>query len=196
MVSDALMTAEELLAYPVPHKRTELVQGRLVVREPAGFQHGRVAARLLVAVATHVHATKTGEVLTAETGFTLARGPDTVRAPDVAFVSHATLAAHEAAGRSLRGFAELAPDLVVEVLSPDDRPGEVAAKVADWLLAGTRMVWVVDPERRRARMYGADGSERAAHENGALDGGEALPGLQVPLIDVLGQEDVFGPERT
>jgi Uma2 family endonuclease len=185
MVSDALMTAEELLAYPVPHKRTELVNGRLVVREPAGFEHGRVAARLLVAVATHVHATKTGEVLTAETGFTLHRRPDTVRAPDVAFVSHATLAAHEAAGRTLRGFAELAPDLVVEVLSPDDRPGEVRDKVADWLRAGTRLVWVVDPETRTARMHLPDGIERAIPEDGALEGGEVLPGLLVPLGDVL-----------
>jgi Uma2 family endonuclease len=103
----------------------------------------------------------------------------------VAFVSHATLAAHEAAGRSLRGFAELAPDLVVEVLSPDDRPGEVRDKVADWLRAGTRLVWVVDPETRSARAYGPDGSACAIPEDGALDGGAVLPGLLIPLGDVL-----------
>ncbi|HMH82731.1 MAG TPA: Uma2 family endonuclease, partial [Gemmatimonadales bacterium] len=79
------------------------------------------------------------------------------------------------------GFARLAPDLVVEVLSPDDRPGEVLAKVADWLSAGTRLVWVVDPARRRARVYRADGSDSSVEADGALDGGDVLPGFTCKL---------------
>lgn len=79
----------------------------------------------------------------------------------------------------------MAPDLVVEVLSPDDRPGKVLAKVADWLSAGTRLVWVVDPERRLARVYRHDGSETLVSTDGALDGEAVLPGFSCPLVSIL-----------
>lgn len=170
------MTAEELLRLNLPDKRTELVRGVLVVREPAGYQHGQVAAELLVAIANHVTANRLGRVFAAETGFTLARNPDTVRAPDVAFISTARLP-----DPAPRGFAELAPDLAVEVLSPDDRPGEVLAKVGNWLTAGARLVWVVDPVRVLARVYRADGSESILGETDALRGEDVLPGFEYPL---------------
>jgi Uma2 family endonuclease len=83
------------------------------------------------------------------------------------------------------GFAQLAPDLVVEVLSPDDRPGEVLAKVADWLRAGSQLVWVVDPVRHTARVYRADGGESLLAEADALDGEGVLPGLTIRLAAVL-----------
>ena len=170
------MTAEELLRLALPNKRTELVRGVLVVREPAGYQHGDVAMRLAAAIFTHVQARGLGRVFAAETGFTLARKPDTVRAPDVAFISTARLP-----DPPPRGFAELAPDLAVEVLSPDDRPGEVLAKVADWLNAGARLVWVVDPVRVLARVYRADGSESMLDETDALQGEDVLPGFAYQL---------------
>jgi len=170
------MTAEELLRLNLPNKRTELVRGVLIVREPAGYHHGDVAARLLVAIANHAFANDLGRVFAAETGFTLARKPDTVRAPDIAFISTARLP-----DPPPRGFAELAPDLAVEVLSPDDRPGEVLAKVADWLNAGSRLVWVVDPIRVIARVYRADGSESILGDTDALRGEEVLPGFEYEL---------------
>jgi len=170
------MTAEELLRLNLPNKRTELVRGVLVVREPAGYQHGDVAMRLAAAIYTHVEAHGLGRVFAAETGFTLARNPDTVRAPDVAFISTARLP-----DPPPRGFAELAPDLAVEVLSPDDRPGAVLAKVADWLNAGARLVWVVDPLRVIARVYRADGSESMLDETDALQGEDVLPGFAYQL---------------
>ena len=170
------MTAEELLRLNLPNKRTELVHGVLVVREPAGYQHGDVAMRLAAAIFTHVEAHGLGRVFAAETGFTLARNPDTVRAPDVAFISTARLPEPPP-----RGFAELAPDLAVEVLSPDDRPGEVLAKVGNWLTAGARLVWVVDPVRVLARAYRADGSESMLDEMDALRGEDVLPGFEYPL---------------
>ena len=173
------MTAEELLRLNLPNKRTELVRGVLVVREPAGYQHGDVAAVLLVAIANHVNANGLGRVFAAETGFTLMRNPDTVRAPDVAFLSTARLP-HPPP----RGFAELAPDLAVEVLSPDDRPGEVLAKVGDWLNAGVRAVWVVDPIRVVARVYRADGSESILGETDALRGDDVLPGFEFALSGI------------
>ena len=170
------MTAEELLRLNLPNKRTELVRGVLVVREPAGYQHGDVAMRLAAAIYAHVEAHGLGRVFAAETGFTLERNPDTVRAPDVAFISTARLP-----DPAPRGFAELAPDLAVEVLSPDDRPGEVLAKVGNWLTAGARLVWVVDPVRVLARLYRADGSESTLSETDVLRGEDVLPGFEYPL---------------
>lgn len=173
MSAPALLTAEELLRLNLPRKRTELVRGVLQVREPAGYQHGAVAMRLGAAIHRHVELHGLGRVFAAETGFTIARHPDTVRAPDVAFISRDRLPEP-----APRGFAELAPDLAVEVLSPDDRPGEVLEKVADWLNAGTRLVWVVDPIRHIGRVYRADGSETIVEPSAVLQGEDVLPGFE------------------
>jgi Uma2 family endonuclease len=182
VTAPASLTAEELLHLNLPNKRTELVRGVLVVREPAGYQHGDIAARLLLAIGGYVQAHALGRVFAAETGFTLFRKPDTVRAPDVAFISTARLP-----DPPPRGFAELAPDLAVEVLSPDDRAGEVLEKVADWLKAGARLVWVVDPIRRVARVYRADGSESLLNERDTLAGEDVVSGFALAL------EGVFSP---
>ncbi len=176
MSPTAAMTAEELLHLNLPNKRTELVRGTLVVREPAAYRHGDVAMRLTAAIGNFVYAQDLGRVFAAETGFTLARNPDTVRAPDVAFISRERLP-----DPAPRGFAEMAPDLVVEVLSPDDRPGEVLAKVADWLNAGVRLVWVVDPLHAKGRVYRADGSEELLAASDALEGEDVLVGFSAPL---------------
>jgi Uma2 family endonuclease len=180
MAAPAPLTAEQLLGIQPRHKRVELVRGVMVVREPAGYRHGRVAAAMAGRLLAHVAATRAGHVLSAETGFQIGHDPDTVRAPDVAFV-----AAGRAPDPEPAGFARLAPDLVIEVLSPGDRPGEVLTKVADWLEAGTRLVWVVDPERRLGRVYRADGSERTATLGEALDGEDVVPGFSCPLSEVL-----------
>jgi Uma2 family endonuclease len=176
MSSSATLTAEELLRLRIPGKCTELVRGVLAVREPAGFRHGEVAARLARHIMAHVDARDAGSVVAAETGFKLASDPDTVRAPDIAFVSSEQLP-----DPPPTGYAEIAPVLVVEVLSPDDRPGAVLAKVADWLTAGSRLVWVIDPEQRQARVYRADGSESLIAPDGELDGEDVLPGFSCAL---------------
>jgi Uma2 family endonuclease len=158
----------------------ELIRGVLVVREPAGWRHGLVAMNLGVEIGVHARRTGAGRVFAAETGFQLASDPDTVRAPDVAFVTRERVPVTETTG-----YAAAAPDLAVEVLSPGDRPGEVLAKVAEWLSAGARLVWVVDPERRLARVYRHDGSESIATADGALDGEDVLPGFTCPLAAIL-----------
>ena len=175
-----LMTAEELLQTNLPNKRTELVRGRLIVREPTGYNHGRVTMNLTVRLGAHVERTACGQLVAAETGFTLFRAPDTVRAPDIGFVRRERLP-----DPATTGFAEMAPDLVVEVLSPDDRPGETLAKVGDWLEAGARLAWVIDPQRRLARIYRADGTESVLAESDALDGEDVLPGFNCPLGAIL-----------
>jgi Uma2 family endonuclease len=174
------LTAEELLHLNLPNKRTELVRGRLMVREPAGYRHGSVTVHITRLIANFVDEHHLGEVFAAETGFTLARNPDTVRAADVAFISNERLLDPPPIG-----FAEMAPDLIVEVLSPDDRPGAVLAKVADWLTAGSQLGWVIDPGKRRARIYRADGSELHVDADGTLDGESVLPGFSVALGTIL-----------
>lgn len=175
-----LMTAEDLLANPVPNKCTELVAGHILVREPPGYRHGAVAAQLLVTIAVHVKAHGLGRVLAAETGFTLFRNPDTVRAPDVAFIRTERVPVSPP-----RGYAEFAPDLAVEVLSPSDRAGRVLAKVGDWIDAGAQLVWIVDPERRVARVYRADGTQAFLSADDALDGENVLPGFSARLSDMI-----------
>jgi Uma2 family endonuclease len=173
------MTADELLRLSLADQRTELVRGVLVVREPAGYLHGRIAVRLARAIGNFVDTHGLGDVLAAETGFKLESNPDTVRAPDVAFV-HRDRVPHPAT----RGFAALAPDLAVEVLSPTDRPGEVLSRVASWLSAGSRLVWVVDPDRRQARVYRADGSASLLTDQDSLDGEDVLSGFSCALATV------------
>lgn len=175
-----LVTAEELLYMHLPEKRVELVRGRLIAREPAGFQHGIVAARLAARLSTYVDERGLGAVVAAETGFKLFSKPDTVRAPDAAFISRGRMP-----DAGTRGFPSLAPDLVLEVLSPDDRAGEVLSKVGDWLNAGAQLVWVIDPIRRQARVYRADGSQAQIADHEALNGENVLPGFTCALAEVL-----------
>lgn len=174
------MTADELLHTSIPNARTELVRGVLIVREPAGYRHGRVATALAVRLAAHIETTGAGAVLVGETGFHLASDPDTVRAPDVSFISQGRLPEPQ-----MQGFPALAPDLVVEVLSPNDRAGETLAKVGDWLEGGALLVWVIDPGRRIARVYRADGTESVVVESDALTGEDVLPGFTCALADLL-----------
>jgi Uma2 family endonuclease len=176
----ALMTADDLLHAHIPDKRAELVRGVLIVHEPAGSMHGLVAMNLGVELSVFAKRTGVGKVFAAETGFKLASDPDTVRAPDVAFITGERLPPAETTG-----YPALSPDLVVEVLSPGDRPGEVLAKVADWLNAGTRLVWIVDPLRRLARVYRQDGSVAFVTTNEALDGEDVVPGFSCRLASIL-----------
>ena len=120
-----------------------------------------------------------GAVFAQDTGFKIAADPDTVRGADVAFVRSEQL--HRV---RRQGFAELAPDLVAEVLSPDDRPGELLAKIAEWLGAGTRLAWVIDPQGNEARVYRADGSVSVVPQEKALDGETVVPGFNCALEEV------------
>jgi Uma2 family endonuclease len=185
------MTAEQLLSYEVPGKRVELLRGALVVREPASFRHGDLTSRLNAALRAHLTrerqangwATARGRLATADPGFTLARNPDTVRAPDIAYVSR-----DRHPDPMPDGFPEFAPDLAVEVRSPSDRPGHLIAKVGDWFDAGTRLVWVVDPPRQQVVVYRADGSVAVLAATDNLDGEDVLPGFAWPLAELFADD--------
>jgi len=171
-----LRTADELLEWYEPGKRAELVRGQLIVSEPPGARHGSVANRLAFLITKHADAHDLGRVYAAETGFWIEDAPDTVRAPDVAFVSKARLPNGDP-----DGYARFVPDLVVEVLSPSDRAGKVGEKVRDWLAAGVRLVWVVDPRKQSVRVYREDGSETMITGDQTLDAEPVLPGFRCGL---------------
>ena len=177
---EALMTAEDLLRLPSAEKTVELVRGRLLVREPPGTWHGRISANLAWHLESFIRPRSLGAVFGQDTGFRIGSDPDTVRGPDMAFLSAQHL--HHV---TARGFAEVAPEIVAEVLSPDDRPGEVPGKVADWLAAGVKLVWVIDPLRNQARVYRPDGSLSLIEETGALDGEDVLPGFTCTLKEIV-----------
>jgi Uma2 family endonuclease len=180
MVESGLKTAEDLLRFKEPGKTAELVRGLLIVREPPGTEHGGIAATVLLRLGSYVERHRLGRVFAQDTGFQIAQDPDTVRAPDVAFVARERLAEIPS-----RGYAPIAPDLVVEILWPGDRPGEVLEKVGDWLNAGARLAWILDPARRAARVYRADGSASVLGPQDALDGEEVVPGFSLSLAELL-----------
>jgi Uma2 family endonuclease len=176
----ATVSAEELLKLPRGEgKRYELIEGQLRVMCASGFEHGRVtmaAGRLL---SNHVYTTGSGVTLGAETGFILARGPDTMRAPDAAFVSQARA---DAVGPSPGFWPGGAPDLAIEVVSPEDSRPYVRAKALNWLETGATAVLVLYPRTCSATVYRAGGNVQSYTE-GTLDLSDAVPDWQVAVAD-------------
>lgn len=142
--AEPLLTADELLALPDDGCHYELVQGRLIAMSPSFSKPAIVGGNILAEIRAFVKQHRPGICGGADWGFLLATEPDTVRAPDCVFV----WAARVPATGVPDGFWPGAPDLAVAVLSPSKRPGELLAKVEDYLAAGTRLVWLVDPDAR------------------------------------------------
>ena len=175
-----VVTAEELIRLPDDNCRYALVGGELQRMNPAGFEHGAVIVNLTIPLGQHVKAHRLGVVCGAETGFVLARNPDTVLAPDIAFVRRDRV---PATGRPTF-FWEGAPDLAVEVTSPGDSRPEVARKVEAWLSAGTLVVWVVDPKRASVAIHEPGCAVRRLGESDTLDGAPLLPGFSLPVREI------------
>lgn len=176
------VTAEELLRKPDDGFRYELVRGELRKMAPAGSEHGYVALKLGRLLGNHVESNKLGRVYAAETGFRISSNPDTVRAPDAAFVSRERV---EKAGR-VEGYWPGAPDLATEVVSPNDTHTEVTEKALAWLDAGSRMVLVVDPLQRTVTVYRSLDDIRVFTGDATIDGGDVVPGWRLPVKDVFG----------
>jgi Uma2 family endonuclease len=179
-VTHESVTAEDLLRMPDDGLRRELVRGEVRTMAPAGSVHGRIAMNLGWSLAHHVRTNGLGVVYAAETGFKLSSNPDTVRAPDVAFVSRERV---DEVGE-VEGYWPAAPDLAVEVVSPNDAYSEVEEKVVDWLRAGTRMVVVVEPRSRTISVRTSLAEARVLSEGDVLDGGDAVPGWSLPVAEI------------
>jgi Uma2 family endonuclease len=173
------VTAQELHQLPTGSRYT-LIKGELRTVPPAGGEHGSIAMHMGASLYQAVTAQTLGRVYAAETGFLLASNPDTVLAPDVAFVRSERLAQMA----DITGFIPGAPDLAVEVISPSDTYTEVEEKVTLWLQYGTRMVVVVNPRRRSVAVYRADRPVLFLAEQGELSGNDVVPGWSIHVLSL------------
>ena len=173
-------TASELYAMPDDGFRYELVKGELRKMSPAGGEHGVVVVNATLLLGQYVKTNGLGVCCGAETGFKIASDPDTVRAPDLAFVSRERIPEDGVPKKFWQG----APDLAVEVVSPGDTYSEVEEKVEQWLAAGARAVWVFDPKRRSATVYRSMTDVTRLSEGDELDGGEVVQGFRCKVSEI------------
>ena len=172
-------TADDLLRMPERDGvRYELVNGELKTMTPTGGAHGVIVAELTTALHQHARAHRLGRVFGESTGFVLRRDPDTVRAPDVSFVAAERLPAAVPAG-----YLHLAPDLAVEVVSPGDTVSELGRKVEEYMRAGVREVWIVEPSNRTVTVHTLGRGVTVLRESDALEGGDVVTGFRFPVAD-------------
>jgi Uma2 family endonuclease len=173
MSVSTLMTADELMGLADDGARYELVRGELRKMSPSGARHSRIAARIIGSLLS-VEKRGLGAVYASEGGFWISHRPDTVRAPDAAFVRAERVLDTD-------GFFDGPPDAAFEVISPSDRYSEVEEKTADWLGAGVRAVVVIDPRTKTARIHRSTGATMVADAI-ALD--DIIPGWRLPLAEL------------
>jgi Uma2 family endonuclease len=173
-----LISAEELFQMPNPG-RCELVRGKLIMMSPAGFKHGIIIGNITFLLENFVRSKKLGKITGADAGFIIRRDPDTIRAPDVAF----TCTERVAEGIP-EGYFNGPPDLAVEVLSPSDRASEVQAKIRDWLDAGCRAVWIVDPKTKSVTIYKDTQDIVVLTAGDTLTDTQILPGFNAPVNEI------------
>jgi Uma2 family endonuclease len=173
------MSAEELWRLPSDNMRHELINGELRTMPPAGFEHGAIVIRLSRLLANHVEAHKLGIVVGAETGFLLRRSPDLVRGADIAFVVQSKVSIPLP-----KTFWPGAPDLAVEVLSPSDTVEEIEEKISDYLVAGSRLVWVVNPKRKTVAAHRPSANPVILAATELLQGGDVVPGFECAIHQI------------
>ena len=173
------ITPEELLALP-DSKNYELVGGEL--RERAmGVLTSAVAIRVSSRLFNHVDANQLGNVFDAENGYQcFPDSPKTVRRPDVSFISIERLKNEELGD----GWAKIVPDLVVEVLSPNDLIYEVEAKLAEYRRVGVPLIWIVAPPTRSVRVIRRDRSIAEFDAGDILSGEDVVPGFSCRVVDL------------
>lgn len=171
-------THDDLLARQGDGYRYELIQGELRQMAPASLAHGAYEGHLFYALAAYLRTNPIGLVVPGDTGFALQSDPLTIRSPDIAFI------AQERIPPDRTGFPALAPDLVVEIISPSETARLIAEKISDYLHAGTRMLWIVYPEQRQVQEYRQGGAFRIYRQDDALDGQDVLPGFSYSLADL------------
>jgi Uma2 family endonuclease len=174
---DALMTGDELARMP-DHDLTELIDGRIVPLSPTNSEHGRIEANVSRAVGNFVSVRKLGLVLVGEVGIFTRWNPDRVRGADVVYISHAQYDQRT----KTRGFLDVAPEMVVEILSPE-RP-DTDQKVIEYLAIGVRLVLVVDPDARIISAHRPNAAVERYKEPDAVPCDDVLPGFKLPVAGV------------
>lgn len=164
--------------------RWELVDGELVEMSPSADESSSIGATMTILIGQFVRAHRLGRMYNAEGGFVLFPDRETVRAPDVAFVR----ADRAPQGIARKHFARLAPDLVIEVLSPSDRPIDILNRVEMYRDAGVRLIWVVDPEPKTVTVLAENQPVAVIKSDGVLDGGGVLPGFSVAVTEIFAEE--------
>jgi Uma2 family endonuclease len=177
MATTKLMTADDLLKMPDDGRRWELDRGVLREMNPSSYRSSKIAGRVNAALSAFIEARGLGDVIPPECGFCFERDPDVVLSPDGAFIRADRVPPDDAQDR----FAEVAPDLVVEVNSPTDRPADVRAKVERYLSYGVAEIWVVDPPSRSITRFRQEREPQVLQEADVMDGDEALPGFRLDL---------------
>ena len=180
MTTATTITAEELLRLPDNGMRRELVRGEVREMAFAGAEHGEYAMHVGSRLTEYVYNNGLGTTYAAGTGFILARNPDTVRAPDAAFVRREVLEQLESGW----GYLTCPPDLAVEVVESEDSYTEVQEKVMEWLYAGCRMVVTIDPRRRIVTVYRSKTDITILTEDDTLSGGDVVEGWEVPVAEL------------
>jgi Uma2 family endonuclease len=178
LVATERMTAEMLEVLPHQGRRFELIQGELRELMPTGFEHGEITHRLSSRLGVFVEDNALGVVCSAETGFIVDRNPDTVRAPDIAFVSSGNL---ELLGGSVKGFAPIAPDLAVETISPSDSYTESHEKALMWLEFGSQLVLLLDPRKAQITVYRSKKDIFVLEKDDILNLNEVVQGFSISL---------------
>lgn len=177
--TNAPITDDDLLRLPRDGRKYELVDGAIRV-SPAGTRHGQISLRLGARLLAFVEPRGLGHVLESSTGFRLPGG--NLRCPDVSYVSRGRFGP---GGRLPSGFAELAPDIAVEVLSPSDDVRQVLDKLGEYLRAGVQLVWLIDPVAERAAAYRSSTAVLELGLDDELDGADVLPGFRCSLRELL-----------
>ena len=174
------MTAGDLLRLHGKGVRGELIRGVLHETMPTGYEHGTIVVNLSTELRNFVKPRKVGSVTASDSGVWLERDPDTVREPDIAYFS----AERMPPGVRVTGYAEVAPDLAVEVVSPNNTLVEVNDKALMWLSYGVRLVWVVHPDTRTVDVYRSGHAATTLTKDDTLDGLDALPGFICGVSEV------------
>ena len=177
--TERLITGEELARMP-EIGRSELVEGRIVRMSPTGFRHGGVELKMAAVLNAFVDPLRIGRVLVGEVGIYTRRNPDTVRGADVLYISNERYAR----ASKDKAFLDVAPELVVEVLSPEDRPGEVSRKLAEYFAAAVLLVWIADPATRTVRVHRPGGEPRQLTAEDSLTGEDVLAGFEVRVSEL------------
>jgi Uma2 family endonuclease len=175
------LTAEEFWALPEGEGKRELVRGEVVEWMPVGGVHGDVVTELLTRLRTWAKQGQHGYVAT-EAGYLVQRNLDGVRAADISYVRQNRIPESGVP----EGFWNLAPDLAVEVVSPNETAEEIQDKVFDYLAAGTLQVWVIYPRRQQAVVHTPDGLARTLKAGDDLQAPELLPGFACKVADLFG----------